>query len=140
MQLEKDFSVRASSEDVRRICEDESTLLGLFPDTRSEVVAREPGQCTVRSHYTALGQEGTATFHFYFYDDGIEFEKVCDGRVWKALEGRLSFDERGSEAHVRLSLDGKTKSLVPEFTIKGPMTDQIEEMARALRERLTGDA
>ena len=42
MQLEKDFSVRASSEDVRRICEDESTLLGLFPDTRSEVVAREP--------------------------------------------------------------------------------------------------
>ncbi len=140
MQLEKDFSVRASSEDVRRICEDESTLLGLFPDTRSEVVPREPGQCTVRSHYTALGQEGTATFHFYFYDDGIEFEKVCDGRVWKALEGRLSFDERGSEAHVRLSLDGKTKSLVPEFTIKGPMTDQIEEMARALRERLTGDA
>ena len=68
----------------------------------------------------------------------MEFEKVCDGNVWRELKGRLSFRERGEQTRVRLSLDGRTKPLVPEFTIKGTMRDQIEEMAAALRERLEG--
>jgi len=33
-------------------------------------------------------------------------------------------------------MEGRTKSLVPEFTIKGPMRDQLEQMATALREQL----
>lgn len=140
MQLEKGFSVSASPDEVRRICEDETTLVGLFPETRSEVVDREPGRCTVRSHYTALGRSGTATFHFYFFDDGIEFEKVCDGNVWRALEGRLSYEAGRGGTKVRLTLDGRTRPLVPEFTIKGPLGEQLEDMARALRERLSGDA
>ena len=36
-------------------------------------------------------------------------------------------------------MDGRTKSLVPEFTIKGAMRDQIEQMAKALRERLEAE-
>ena len=36
----------------------------------------------------------------------------------------------------RVSLDGRTKPLVPEFTIKGAMQDQLDQMARALRQRL----
>jgi hypothetical protein len=40
---------------------------------------------------------------------------------------------------VRIEMDGRTKALVPEFTIKGAMRDQIDQMARALRERLEED-
>jgi hypothetical protein len=36
-------------------------------------------------------------------------------------------------------MEGRTKSLVPEFTIKGPMRDQLDQMARALRARLQSD-
>jgi len=39
---------------------------------------------------------------------------------------------------VVLSLEGSTKALVPEFTIKSPMEDQISEMAEALEARLSG--
>jgi hypothetical protein len=37
---------------------------------------------------------------------------------------------------VRIEMEGRTKTLVPEFTIKGPMQDQIEEMAKALKQRI----
>jgi hypothetical protein len=30
-------------------------------------------------------------------------------------------------------MTGRTKAFVPEFTIRGPMQDQIERMAAALR-------
>jgi hypothetical protein len=33
-------------------------------------------------------------------------------------------------------MEGRTKSLVPEVAIRGPMRDQIEQMASALRRRL----
>ena len=36
-------------------------------------------------------------------------------------------------------MEGRTKALVPEFTIKGAMRDQIEQMAGALRQRLEAD-
>jgi hypothetical protein len=38
---------------------------------------------------------------------------------------------------VRIQLEGRTKALVPEFTIRGPMQDQLEQMAKALRRRLS---
>ena len=66
----------------------------------------------------------------------MRFEKVCDGKVWRELSGLLSVDERGSGASIQIEMAGRTKPLVPEFTIKGPMEDQIEEMAAALREIL----
>ena len=85
----------------------------------------------------ALGQPGTATFHFDFAPGGeIRFEKVCDGRVWRKLEGRVSFEPRGKGTRVRVSLDGRTRPLVPEFTIKSAMKAQLDQMAGALRERL----
>jgi hypothetical protein len=33
-------------------------------------------------------------------------------------------------------MDGRTKALVPEFTIKGAMRDQLEQMAGSLRQQL----
>jgi hypothetical protein len=61
---------------------------------------------------------------------------VCDGNVWRELRGTLTFHERSGSTRVRIEMDGRTKALVPEFTIKGAMRDQIDQMARALRERL----
>ena len=41
-----------------------------------------------------------------------------------------------STTRVVISLDGSTRALVPEFTIKGPMKDQLQQMTRALRARM----
>ena len=68
--------------------------------------------------------------------DDIHFEKVCDGRVWRELRGRVSFEANNGGTRIKLSLDGRTKPLVPEFTIKGAMHDQLDQMASALRQRL----
>lgn len=137
MHLEKEFDVRRPREVAVEIAGRDETLISLFPETRTEIVERQGGRRTARSHYTALGRSGTATFHFTTLDDGdVEFEKVCDGNVWRELRGRLSFRARGERTRVRLSLEGRTRPLVPEFTIKGTLRDQIEEMAGALRRTL----
>lgn len=137
MRLREEFDVEAGREDAwRRVARDE-TLLELFPETRSEIVASEGPRRTLRSHYRALGQEGTATFHFTFVPEReVRFEKVCDGRVWNRLDGRVSFDERRGGTRVCIEMEGRTKALVPEFTIRGAMQDQLRQMVEALRERL----
>ena len=141
MHLEKEFSVKRPRADSARIAARDETLLGLFPDTRTEIVEREGNRRTTESHYTALGRDGVATFHFTFRDDGdVDFEKVCDGNVWLELKGTLRFRPQGDRTRVQIAMDGRTKALVPEFTIKGAMRDQIEQMAKALRERLEADA
>lgn len=137
MRLEKHFDVRCPPAVASEVSARDATLLGLFPDAKTEIVESREGRKTTRTHYTALGRSGTATFHFSFRDDGdVDFEKVCDGNVWRELTGRLRFRERRGGTRVEISMDGRTKPLVPEFTIKGAMRDQIEQMARALRERL----
>ena len=68
---------------------------------------------------------------------GEGFAKVCDGNVWKKLEGLVSVEEiDDTTCEVSIELSGKTKTLVPEFTIKGPMEDQIREMTLALEAKL----
>jgi len=137
MRLEKLFDVRCSREAAVAALASEETLVGLFPDTRTEVVARRDERITLRSRYRALGQDGTATFHFEFEPGGdVRFEKVCDGRVWRQLEGRVCFEGRGPRTRVRIEMEGRTKPLVPEIAIRGPLRDQLEKMASALRERL----
>ena len=139
MHLVKKFDVACARDDASRLVLRDETLLELFPDTKTEIVASEGNRRTLRSHYTALGQEGVATFHFSFLPSGdIAFEKVCDGRVWRSLEGSVRFVARGEGTRVELTMDGRTKALVPEFTIKGAMQDQIEQMAEALRAKIEG--
>jgi hypothetical protein len=141
VHLEKEFSVRRDRSEATSIAARDETLQGLFPDTRTESVERQGARPTTRRHYTALGRAGTATFHFTFQPGGdVNFEKVCDGNVWRELKGTLRFVAEGQKTRVRIEMDGRTKSLVPEFTIKGAMRDQIEQMAKALRERLEADA
>ena len=139
MHLEKHFDVDRDRDAAVQIVAQEETLLGLFPDQKTEIVEHSGDRWTTRTRYNALGREGEATFHFTFLLDGdVRFEKVCDGRVWRELVGHVSLEERGTGTRVRIAMDGKTKALVPEFTIKGAMQEQIDQMARALRKRIEG--
>lgn len=137
MRLVKELEVASAPERVAEILADEATLTGLFPNTETEIVERAGRRKTTRTRYRALGREGEATFHFTFRDDGsLGFEKVCDGRVWRSLSGEVLLEASGSGTCVTLSLEGATKPFVPEFTIKGPMQEQLDEMAAALRGRV----
>ena len=137
MRMEKEFVVRRPRAEAAAVVKQDETLVGLFPDTDTEIVESKANRKTARSRYRALGREGVATFHFTFRPDGgVAFEKVCDGRVWRKLEGRMSFEETAKGTRVRIEMEGQTKTLVPEFTIRGPMQDQIEQMAKALKRRI----
>ena len=137
MKLEKYFEVRCARDAAVAAVAREEALLELFPDTKTEIVSREGGRTTLRSHYRALGQDGTATFHFHFEPGGeVRFEKVCDGRIWRQLEGCVTFEGRGPRTRVRIQMEGRTRPLVPELAIRGPLRDQLEKMAGALRQRL----
>lgn len=141
MRMEKEFDVERPRAEAAALLADDEVLRELFPDTRTEIVGRQGARKTIESHYTALGREGVATFHFDFAPDGdVRFEKVCDGRVWKELRGAVTLRERKQRTRVRIELEGRTKALVPEFTIRGPMQDQLDQMAKALRRRLAGKA
>ena len=131
MQTKRSFTVALDRDGVVEALAGEDALLGLLPD--SQIVASSGDRRTIASHYTALGKEGVATFHFDTLMDGsLRFEKVCDGRVWRELRGELSIDDEGSGARITIEMNGRTKSLVPEFAIKGPMEEQIDEMSDAL--------
>jgi len=140
MHLEKQFDVkRPRAEVVAAVARDE-TLIELFPEQETEIAESKGNRRTTVTRYRALGREGEATFHFCFESDGrITFEKVCDGRIWRELTGVVSFEERGQGTRVRLELDGRTKALVPEFTVKGQMQSQLEEMSDALRKRIAAE-
>jgi hypothetical protein len=141
MELEKHFDVACARERAVEIAARDETLTGLFPDSPTAISESTERRKTTVTRYTALGREGSATFKFDFEPDGnLRFQKVCDGNVWRELSGTLRFEERRRGTRVHVTMQGRTKSLVPEFTIKGPMKDQLEEMAGALRERLEADA
>ena len=42
-------------------------------------------------------------------------------------------EEGEPESRVWISMEGRTKPLVPEFAIKGPMEDQLLQMSEALQ-------
>ena len=137
MHLEKQFEVKRPRDAVIEIVARDETILGLFPEARTEIVSRDEGRYEVRTHYNALGRDGTATFHFAFELDGdVRFDKVCDGRVWRKLQGNVRFEGVDAGTRVLFEMEGKTKPLVPEIAIRGAMQDQLEQMAAALRARI----
>ena len=138
MEMEKSFRVRLDRDAVvERLCDD-ATLTRLLPGD-TEIVEREGDRRTTRTHYSALGREGIATFHFDTLLDGnMRFEKVCDGRIWKRLTGSVEVDEDGSGSRIPIRMEGRTKPLVPEMAIKVPLDEQMRSMTKALREALDG--
>jgi hypothetical protein len=137
MRLEKHFNVTRPRDTAVEVAASEEAILALFPDAKVEVVARSGDRITLRARYQALGREGEATFHFTFLlDGGVSFEKVCDGNIWRELRGHLDFQECGSGTRVTIEMQGATRALVPELTIRGPMNQQLEQMVAALRGRI----
>jgi len=137
VQLSTQFEVKCPRATAVEITARDETLVGLFPDAETRVVECDANSKTTQTHYTALGRPGVATFHFVFAEDGdVEFEKVCDGVMWRELRGMVTFREHGGKTRVCIEMEGRTKPLVPEFTVKGAMREQLDQMARALRERL----
>ncbi|MCA9509358.1 MAG: hypothetical protein R3E88_22225 [Myxococcota bacterium] len=138
METRKSFRVALDRDAVvERLCDD-ATLVALLPGD-TEIVDRKGDRRTTRTRYSALGREGTATFHFDFLLDGnVRFEKVCDGKIWKRLTGSVEVEEDGDGSRVSIAMEGRTKPLVPELAIKAPLEDQMRQMTSALRTVLGG--
>ncbi len=136
MNLTRCFDVeRPRDEIVERLCRDE-TLLGLLARGDTQIVESAGDRRTTRTEY--LGRQ--LTFHFTFLMDGnVRFEKVCDGNVWRELKGYVGVEELSDQrSRVSIELSGRTRSLIPEFTIKAPLEDQLLDMGEALEELLRG--
>ena len=137
MRIKKHFDVRQPPEVAASILKEEETLTGLFANSETEIVARDGDRLTVLSRYTLIGQEGEATFHFdYAQARLVTFEKVCNGRVWKQLSGSVRCRPLREGTRVEIEMDGRTKGLVPEFTIKLPLQEQLDQMTRGLKRRI----
>ena len=137
MQLRKSFDVSCTPDQAAQVLAEDETITDLFADSDTRITRRDGNRRTAVSRYRALGREGEATFEFSFEDDGsVAFAKVCDGNVWRKLDGRVELAATGGGTRVTIDMDGRTKAFVPEITIRGPMRDQIDQMARALRERI----
>ena len=139
MQLERSIQVPCGREvAAERLAADE-LLTALFPDAETKIVERKGERRTIESRYELMGRPGVATFHFDRAPNGdIHFEKVCDGRVWKELTGCVLLEGAGSFTEVRIELEGRTKTLVPELAIRAPMQEQMDQMVDALRQWLGG--
>jgi carbon monoxide dehydrogenase subunit G len=136
MKLATDFTVKRSRKAVATRLDDDATFSALLPETR--IVSNENGTRETHTSLAALGQSRDVRFLFHTQPDGnVSFEKICDGNVWRSLEGEVTLEPLDrSRTRVVLSMEGRTRTLIPEITIRAPMREQFERMARALRERL----
>ena len=70
-------------------------------------------------------------------EGNLRFEKICDGDVWRSLRGEIALERSGqARTRVMLRLEGKTRALVPELTIRLPLREQVDQMTESLRTRL----
>jgi carbon monoxide dehydrogenase subunit G len=136
MHLEKEFSVSRSRGDVARALDSDETIAALIPNTR--VTSKGGGVRETLTRVSVAGVQRELRFVFESRPDGnVRFSKVCDGRIWRSLEGEIRFeDQGGARTRVCLSMDGRTRSLIPELAISGPMRSQLDEMVEALRKRI----
>ncbi|HTO54432.1 MAG TPA: hypothetical protein VMR50_13695 [Myxococcota bacterium] len=136
MKFDNEFVVRRAAGELSEILTSDATVTHLFPDT--EIVSSQAGARETRTRVSALGTESIVRFVFKNAPDGgLQFSKICDGKVWRSLEGAIRLTKvNDATTRVRVEMEGTTRALVPEFTIRAPMKDQLQQMTRALRERL----
>ncbi len=135
MKFENEFVVRRALQSCASVLESDATITSLFPDT--QIVSSDGGVRETRTRVAALGAETIVRFKFKSRADGMRFEKICDGRIWRSLEGNISLAAVNADTtRVLIAMDGSTRSLVPEFAIKAPMKEQLQQMTRALRARM----
>jgi carbon monoxide dehydrogenase subunit G len=136
MKIEKEFVVPLPRDEVARALDDDAVFESLFPDTR--ITASVDGMRETITSFSALGQTREIRFTFRTLSDGnVRFSKICDGNVWRSLEGEVRLEpSAGDSTRVVLRMEGRTRALVPELTIRGPMRDQLDQMVDSLRSRL----
>ncbi|MFQ5513013.1 MAG: hypothetical protein ACE5FG_01140 [Myxococcota bacterium] len=136
MKLEQEFLVNRPRETVARRLDDDVTFAALFPKTH--VTRSAEGRRETCTPLRVLGREREVRFVFETLPDGnVRFAKICDGNVWRSLEGEVRLEEKDTETtRLRLRMEGRTRSFVPEITIRIPMREQITQMAGALKRRL----
>ena len=136
VKFENEFVVRRGKADIAAVLASDETVTQLFPNT--EIVSNQGGARETKTRVSALGTESIVRFVFKAAaDGGLTFSKICDGKVWRSLEGAIRLSPvNDSTTRVQLEMEGSTRALVPEFTIRTPMKDQLQQMTRALRERL----
>lgn len=136
MKLEKEFVVPRARSAVAQVFDQDETYASLFPDTR--LASSQGGTRETATRYSALGQSREIRFVFRTQADGnVRFEKICDGNVWRSLDGEVVLSPVGADrTRVLLRMEGRTRAFVPELAIRGPMREQLEQMAQALRDRI----
>ena len=136
MKLAKEFVVPLGRAEVAKLFDRDATFEALFPDTR--VTKSSGGVRETSTHYSALGQSRDIRFIFETLPSGdVRFEKICDGNVWRSLEGEVALRSEGpDETRIALRMEGRTRAFVPEIAIRGQMREQLDQMAESLRERL----
>jgi hypothetical protein len=136
VRFDNEFVVRRAKAELAQVLASDATVTRLFPDT--EIVSSQGGTRETRTRVSALGIESIVRFVFKTgADGGLSFSKICDGRVWRSLEGAIRLVAvNDATTRVQIEMDGATRALVPEFTIRAPMQDQLQQMSRALREAM----
>jgi carbon monoxide dehydrogenase subunit G len=136
MKIEKEFVVGRGSGDVAMILNQDETFAQLFPDTHVERIG--PNERETRTRYPGLDRNRDIRFVFRTLPTGeLHFEKVCDGNVWRSLEGQVRIEIVDENmTRIVLSMEGRTRAYVPEMTIRMPMREQIDQMAKTLRAAL----
>lgn len=140
VKYEKEFIVARPFDEIAADLSTDRTLEALFPNT--EFTRRDDGTIETRTPFEALGSSRDIRFIVSEERAGLlHFSKICDGNVWRSLEGDLCVEEVDARAsRVVLELEGRTRAFVPELTIRVPMREQIEQMAKNLRSQLESAA
>ena len=136
MRVAKEFFVERSRDELSTILDEDSTFASLLPGMRVEKHEGPRREIVVPN--PAAG--ATRPFRFVFEtlpEGNLRFEKICDGDVWRSLRGEIALERSGqARTRVMLRLEGKTRALVPELTIRLPLREQVDQMTESLRTRL----
>ena len=134
MHFEREFDVHRPLSEVASLLDDDATIECLLPGT--SVTPRADGTRETRT-VAPLGQSREVRFQFTRHAEGLRFQKICDGNIWRSLAGEVRLENLATElTRVQLRMQGRTRTLVPELTIRGPLRIQIDRMSQALRARL----
>jgi len=139
MKIDQEFVVGRSRADVIHSLDRDETFASMFPDTHVRSLGEHARE--TQTPYPGPGRAREIRFVFHTAPDGnVRFEKICDGNIWRSLEGEVRLEPVDDRmTRVVLTMEGRTRAFVPELTIRVPMRDQIGQMAKALRSILETD-
>ena len=110
MKIDEEFVVGRGRSDVVRSLDRDDTFAALFPDTTVHSLGAHERE--THTPYPGPGRARDIRFVFRTREDGnVRFEKICDGNIWRSLEGEVRaevVDERMTR--IVLSMEGRTRA------------------------------